>query len=135
VLIDQRARIRLPAALPLMLTSVCGTEEGRVPRAQSKTDVGIIGEATYPREVILWAFAHNPNLPWTPQGLATWFGLRLPDVREVLADLSTRGLLRSTGREEPPRRDDLGNPITIHLWTGGTQPSRAVAEQDISRVA
>lgn len=46
------------------------------------------------RATLLHALSRNPRLGWTAVGLASWYGLRIHLVREVLEELRTRGLAR-----------------------------------------
>ena len=42
---------------------------------------------------ILYAFANNPALEWTPEGLSNWYGVRLDVVGTVLEELVAAGIV------------------------------------------
>jgi hypothetical protein len=52
-------------------------------------------------EVLLHAFVHNPTLAWTPDGLSSWYGIRIDLVRRILAEMTEWGIVRWI----PGRRD------------------------------
>lgn len=40
--------------------------------------------ALFERETLLDAFARNPGLRWTPEGLSSWYGIRDDAVQALL---------------------------------------------------
>lgn len=51
--------------------------------------------------MLLHAFVHNPTLAWTPDGLSSWYGIRIDLVRRILAEMTEWGIVRWI----PGRRD------------------------------
>ena len=55
---------------------------------------------------VLHAFSNNPTIEWTPAGLSLWYGLRIDEVRDVVAELAACGIVRPVpGREDRFRWD------------------------------
>jgi hypothetical protein len=42
---------------------------------------------------VLYAFASNPTLTWTAEGLATWFGLGADDIRRAVGEFADAGIV------------------------------------------
>lgn len=46
---------------------------------------------------VLAAFTRNPDLPWTPRGLAVWHGIHLEVVESTIHQLLAVGMVRANG--------------------------------------
>ncbi len=47
------------------------------------------------RDTVAHAFLANPSLPWTPNGLAIWYGIRIDRVGVAIRELVIAGLVRT----------------------------------------
>ncbi|MGZ6546360.1 MAG: DUF4193 family protein [Actinomycetota bacterium] len=56
--------------------------------------IGKSGLAPFERETLLDAFLRNAHLRWTPEGLASWYGIQIDRVRGVLDELVDDGIVR-----------------------------------------
>lgn len=88
--------------------------------------------------LVLHAFANNPTLTWTADGLSTWYGVPIPRVRLILRELAAAGIV--VGERRPWRgfrwnpRHNWAVPTTSSIksvvrdrWVSLTQPGRARA--------
>ena len=46
---------------------------------------------------MLHAFASNPKLVWTPEGLSIWYGVRVDRARRIVAELSACAIVQPAG--------------------------------------
>lgn len=78
---------------------------------------------------VLYAFASNPKLTWTPEGLATWYGVRTDRVRRTLRDFVAAGIVVE---DEHPWRGYRWNEQ--HDWAVPQAPTirRLVVERWLS---
>lgn len=76
--------------------------------------------------VLLHAFASNPSLTWTPEGLSIWYGLRMDRTARVLDELLQAGIILPAVR---PWRGYRWN--RRHDWAAPTDGSilRAVCDR------
>ncbi len=78
--------------------------------------------------IVLHAFAFNPTVAWSPDGLCDWYGVRVDRARAIVAELAASRIVRAAeggrGHEWNPAHDfalpadGLALTLVRERWVG-----------------